>query len=95
MATHSLITLSDATVTALTPNGTHSGMDITIQNVNDTGYIYIGATSTLSSTNYGFRLVPNQAIAFELPGQDDLYAIAETNGLKIGVIKTSLESQDG
>jgi len=37
----------------------------------------------------------SQAIAFELPGQDDLYAIAETNGLKIGVIKTSLESQDG
>lgn len=91
MATHSLITLSDTVVTALTPAGTHSGMDITIQNVNNSGYVYIGTTENLSDTNYGFRLVPNQAISFELPGNDDLYAIAEVDELKIGVIKTSLE----
>lgn len=95
MATHSLITLSNTTATALTPNGTHSGIDITIQNVNESGYIYIGATSTVSSTDYGFRIMPNHAISFELPGNDDLFAIAQTDGLKIAVIKTSLESYDG
>lgn len=95
MATHSLITLSNTTATALTPNGIHSGMDITIQNTNDSGYVYIGTDSDVSSTDYGFRLIPNQAISFELPGNDDLYAIAQTNSMKIGVIKTSLESYDG
>ena len=95
MAEHILITLSDTTPARLTPNGTHSGLDITIQNANDSGYIYIGATETLSSSNYGFRLIPNQAISFELPGADALYAIGENDAMKAAVIKTNLESQNG
>ncbi len=88
--THSLVTLSNVTETRLTPPGIHSGMDITIQNVNDTGYIYIGGEG-VTSTNYGYRVSPNTAISWELPEKDTLYAIAQTNGLKLAVIKTSLE----
>lgn len=94
MAEHKLITLSDSTPTRLTPKGMHAGMDITIQNVNDSGYIYIGGTETLSASDYGFRLIPNQAIAFELPGMDALYAISQNNEMLVGLIKTGLESQD-
>lgn len=91
MSQHSLITLSNTTTTRLTPNGGHSGMDITLQNVNASGYIYIGAEG-VAIANYGFRIMPNHSISFELPGQDALYAIAETNGLKIAVMQTDLEA---
>ena len=92
MTQHSLITLSNTSATRLTPNGLHSGMDITVQNVNDTGYIYLGSDSDVSSTDYGFRILPNHSISFELPTPDAMYAIASTNSMKIAVIKTGLES---
>ena len=89
---HSLTTLSNTSATRLTPNGTHSGIDITLQNVNASGYIYIGGDSEISDTNYGFRIMPNHSISFELPGRDELYAIASVNEMKVAVIKTNLES---
>ena len=91
MATHSITTLSNTTVTRLTPNGIHSGMDITIQNVNASGVVYLGGDSTVSSSNFGFRLSADHAISFELNGKDALFAIAENNGAQIAVFKTSLE----
>lgn len=91
MTQHSLTTLSSSSPTRLTPNGIHSGMDITIQNVNDSGYIYIGGED-LSSTSYGYRIMPNHAISVELNGQSSLYAIASTNNMKLAVLNTSLES---
>ena len=94
MSSHTLHTLSNVSVTRLTPNGTHSGMDFTIQNVNDTGYIYIGSTDDISSTDYGFRILPNHSISFELPGRSPLYAIASANGMKAAVINMILESQN-
>ena len=83
--------LSSSTATRLSPNGTHSGLDFTIQNPNSEGYIYIGGDSSISSTNYGFRLAPNQAISFELPGKDAIYAIASTSNVYVSVIFTGLE----
>jgi hypothetical protein len=91
MTIHSLATLSNTTATRLTPNGTHSGLDITIQNVNASGYIYIGGNSDISDTDYGFRLMPNHSISFELPGKNELFAIASSNEMKLAVIKTNLE----
>jgi hypothetical protein len=90
MATHSLITLSTSQSTRLTPDGIHSGMDITIQNVNDSGYIYVGSDG-VTSTDYGFRILPNHSISFELPGQEALYAISSSSGMKVAVLKTKLE----
>jgi hypothetical protein len=91
MTTHSLTTLSSSTATLLTPNGVHSGTDVTLQNVNASGYIYLGGNATVSSTNYGFRILPNHSISFELPGKDALFAIASINEMKVAVIQTNLE----
>lgn len=91
MANHEIHTLSNTEATRLVPNGTHSGMDITLQNVNNSGYIYIGADENVSSSSYGYRLTPNNAISFELPGVDSLYAIAETNGMQLARLSTNLE----
>jgi len=92
MTQHSLTVLNNTSATRLTPLGIHSGMDITLQNVNPSGYIYIGGDDQISDTDYGFRIMPNHSISFELPGQDTLYAISSINAMKVAVIKTNLES---
>lgn len=91
MATHELKTIGTTPV-RLTPNGLHSGMDITIQNVNADGYLYVGGNSTLSSSNYGYRIAPETAISFELPGMDALYLVGSTANLKAAIVITGLEN---
>lgn len=90
MATaHNLYTVGTTPV-AVSPTITHSGMDITIQNVNASGYLYVGAEN-VSSTNYGYRIMPNHAISFELPGKCDLYVVASAPDMKAAVIRMGLE----
>lgn len=91
MTQHSLTTLSSTSATRLTPNGTHTGLDITIQNTHGSAYVYIGGLGVTSS-NYGFRLAPGSAFSIELSGKDSIYAITDTNSSKVAVLKTSLES---
>jgi hypothetical protein len=91
MTTHALTTLSSSAATRLTPRGVHSGMDITIQNINNSAYVYIGGEDVTDS-NFGYRLSPSHAISFELPGKDALYAISDTDESQIAIIKTNLES---
>jgi len=91
MTQHSLTTLSNTSATRLTPNGTHSGMDITIQNVDESAIVYIGGEG-VTSLNYGYRLSADNAFSIELAGLDALYAITNTNGSKVSVLQTSLES---
>ena len=91
MATaHSLVTLSDSTATRLTPLGAHGGIDFTVQNANATGYIYIGGEGVTSS-NYGFRILPNHSISFELSSPDALYAISSINAMSAATIQINLE----
>ena len=91
MAIHNLISLSNSNPILLSPYGTHSGVDITIQNVNSDGYIYIGSNDDISSTDFGYRISPNHAISFELPGTDSIYAVGSTTNLKAAVMITNLE----
>jgi hypothetical protein len=75
----------------LTPNGTHSGMDITIQNIHASAIVYIGGEG-VTSLNYGYRLSPGASWSIELSGRDALYAITNTNDSKVAVLKTNLET---
>jgi hypothetical protein len=88
---HATIILSSETATRLTPNGLHSGMDITIQNISEANYVYIGGEG-VNLQDFGYRLNPGSAISFELPGKDALYAIADANETMVAVLKTNLES---
>ena len=90
MSLHTLHTLNNSGATRLSPNGTHSGTDITIQNIDSEAYVYIGS-STVTSSSYGFRLIPGGAISFELPPKDSLYAVSDTNGSQVAVFMTGLE----
>ena len=91
MTQHALTTLSNTTATRLTPNGIHSGMDITVQNVNDTAYVYLGGED-VSTSNYGYRIAPNNAWSIELPGMDALYAISDVNASYAAILKTNIET---
>jgi hypothetical protein len=91
MTIHSLTTLSSSSATRLTPVGTHSGMDLTIQNTDSAAIVYVGGEG-VTALNYGYRISPNNAFSIELPGKNHLYAISSVNGSKIAVLKTSLES---
>ena len=90
MTLHSLVTLSNSTATRMTPPGAHGGMDITLQNVNATGYIYIGGEGVTSS-NYGFRILPNHSISFELSSPDALYAVSSIDAMNVAMIQIGLE----
>lgn len=90
MTTHSTHYLSNTEATRLTPNGIHSGMDITIQNLSETAYVYLGGEG-VNPEDFGYRLEPNNAWSVELSGRDALYAIAE-EPTYVAVLKTSLES---
>lgn len=87
---HALVTLSSSSDTRLVPNGTHSGMDITIQNVDVSATVYIGGEGVTTS-DYGFKLPAGGAISFELPPKDALYAISSENGSQIAVLRMGLE----
>jgi hypothetical protein len=66
-------------------------MDITIQNVNTSGYIFVGGEG-LSTQFYGYRIAPGHAISWELPGTDALYLISDVDELQAAVLTTNLES---
>jgi len=91
MTTHATISLSSETATRLTPLGLHSGMDITIQNLDESAYVYLGGED-VNPENFGYRLSPGLAISFELPGRDAMYAITDVDNSYIATLKTNLES---
>lgn len=94
MATsHSIISLSNSTATLVSTAGVHSGEDITIQNIDATAIVYIGGEGVTAS-DFGFKIVPGGAWSVELPGNDQIYAISNTNGSDVAILKVSLESQD-
>lgn len=89
MTTHAFVTLSNTTPTLLSPNGVHSGINLSVQNVSASGYIYLGG-DTVTTSVYGHRLSPNSAISFELDAHDSIYAVSETNGLNAATLTTTL-----
>ena len=91
MIIHSVKSLTTNSPTLLSLSGTHSGVDITIQNVNETGYIYLGG-SAVTSSNYGYRILPNHAISIELQGRDSLYAVSSVNSMNVAVLMANLEA---
>lgn len=91
--THNLYTVGNTQAVVVSPGKVHGGMDITIQNVNATGYVYVGAEN-VSTTNYGYRILPNHAISVELSGAAELYVIASAPSMNVAVLRTNLEEGD-
>jgi hypothetical protein len=93
MATyHEIVTLSDSTPVELTPEGkVHSGLDLTVQNIDEEAIIYLGAED-VSSTSYGFKLLPGAGFSIELNPRDELYAISDTDDSEVALLRVLLEN---
>ena len=91
MASHKIYTLNDSTPTRVAPRPTHSGVDITVQNLDGSDFVYVGVNETLSTTNYGFKILPNSAISFELPGTDTIFLIGSAESVQAAVLIIGLE----
>jgi hypothetical protein len=93
MATyHEIVTLSDTTPVELTPEGkVHSGLDLTVQNIDEEAIVYLGAED-VSSTSYGFKLLPGAGFSIELNPRDELYAISDTDESEVALLRVLLEN---
>lgn len=89
MTMHRIVSLNSSSAVQLTPVGSHSGMDITIQNLSDTAYVYVGGEG-VTTGDFGYRIIPLSSISFELPGRDSLYAVSSANS-QIAILQTGLE----
>lgn len=61
---------------------------LSIQNVMDTGYAYLG-NENVSSSNYGHKLYPGQSFTIELAPNDKLYACGDS-GVSIALFTLDL-----
>jgi hypothetical protein len=93
MATyHEIVTLSDSEETELTPEGkVHSGLDLTVQNIDESAIVYIGGTG-VSAESYGYKLEPGDGFSIELNPRDELYAISDTDGSEVALLRVLLEN---
>jgi hypothetical protein len=79
MIRHQIKALSTSTPVELTiEDSINSVCTLVVQNVDAAEYIYIG-NSSVSSSNYGFKLYPSQAFTVELRPFDRLYAVGSAS----------------
>lgn len=91
MTTHQAYTLTTAnTAYEIIPARQGNGRDVTIQNNNATALIYIGGEG-VTSTSYGFKIVPGAAISFELDGEDSIWAVSNSSGVDVHIMRVRLE----
>ena len=90
MTIHRLLLIDDSPQ-LVSPLGTHSGVDITIQNLSTVDYIYIGGEG-VSVSDFGYRISPNTAFSIELPGTDALYAVTGGISVQSAILMTNLEA---
>ena len=92
MATvHQTHTLTNAgTAYEILPAIGGNGKDVTIQNNNATASILIGGPG-VTTTDYGFKILPNAAISFELDGSDSIWAVSSTDEATVHTLRIDLE----
>ena len=64
-------------------------IELYVQNLSDTAYIYIG-DSSVTSSSFGMRLGPNDSMTFDYRGYDNrptFYGIASANSTPISVFR--------
>lgn len=87
---HQNYTLSNVTPTIITVDSGNLALpaiDMSIQNLSSTAFVYIG-NSSVTSTNFGFRIDPGAVLSIdEVMWKDEIYAVADTNNSAIAVIR--------
>jgi hypothetical protein len=86
MIRHRLQALSTSTPTQLTiDDEVQSANTLVVQNINDSGFIYIGTTA-VSSSNYGYKIYPGQGFTIELSAYTRVYAVSSNGSMSAAVM---------
>ena len=88
--THQIITVIDSETSTIGPEGTHTGRDITIQNLSASVSVYLGG-SDVTTTSFGYKLSPSCAWSVELRAGEYLYARSDSSA-NIAILMLGLES---
>lgn len=76
--------------TQVTPIGTHSGVDITIQNLS-TGNIFVGTDQYVNQQNHGHKLEAGKSVAFSVAPQDSLWLNSDSpTGAEVAILTLGL-----
>lgn len=87
MIRHQLKEISNSSATSLDiTEAIKSAYTLIVQNVNASGYIYIG-NSGVTTLNYGYKLHPGQGITIELPARSTMSAIASVSGMNVSIME--------
>lgn len=92
VVTYQNLTLSNASATAISLENAElieHDIELYVQNLSDTAYIYIG-DSSVTSSSFGMRLGPNDSMTFDYRGYDNrptFYGIASANSTPISVFR--------
>ena len=80
---HKILTLDSTPQNLVTRETVHSVNTLTVQNIMETGYAYLGA-ETVSSTDFGHKLYPGQSFTVEMASSDDLWAVGDS-GVQVAI----------
>jgi hypothetical protein len=87
---HSLVSLTTtAQIVSVAPADElpyANSLTISIQNTDDTIAVFLGGVGVTSSS-YGYKLLPGTTFSADLSPADDLYAVAASGTPKIAIIK--------
>lgn len=89
---YNVITLSNASATAISLEGSElveHDIELYVQNLSDTAYVYIGDSAVTSSV-FGMRLGPNDSMTFDYRGYDSrptFYGISSVNNSTVSVFR--------
>lgn len=72
-----------------TINYNYRGQSILVQNPSTTVTVYLGGTDVTSSV-YGYRLLPNQSVSIDLYPGEQLYAAVASSTQTVSVIRTGV-----
>lgn len=83
---HKIVTLSTSSPVALTyEDNIQSSYTLVVQNNNDSGYVYIGA-SNVSSSSYGYKIYPGQGFTIEMSSLNRIYAVCSANTMTAALL---------
>jgi hypothetical protein len=91
MPSHKTFTLNNTKPVRVGPKSPHSGVVLTVQNLDESEFVYVGVNDKLSTTNYGFKVLPNISISFELSGKDTVFAIGSASSVQVSAVTAGPE----
>ena len=87
MVRHQVKSISSTEATSLDIAETiRSSYTLIVQNINASGYIYVG-NNDVTSSNFGYKIYPGQGITVELPSRTIMYAIASDVDMSASIME--------